>query len=184
MSFARPSRKKEPNRPIRAAFCDRDGTIIEDYPDEAWANVREPIFLPGAISGLRHVSACGYKIIILTNQYLIEEGTITHEQYVSVNSKMLRALEANGVEVAEVFYCPHRRDAQCPCMKPRPGMLQAAIRKYPSIILQDSFFMGDSRCDCDLARSFSIPFFSVGFSDCSAFARIDSLQDLTRFIKA
>ena len=34
---------------LKIAFLDRDGTIIKDYPDEKWREIKEPEFLEGSI---------------------------------------------------------------------------------------------------------------------------------------
>ena len=66
---------------MKVAFLDRDGTIIEDYEDEFWRNVTEPVFINGSIEGLRKIRQKGYEIIIITNQYLIDEKIISIQQY-------------------------------------------------------------------------------------------------------
>lgn len=33
------------NKRIKVAFLDRDGTIIEDYPDEKWCDIKTPMVL-------------------------------------------------------------------------------------------------------------------------------------------
>ena len=66
---------------MKAAFLDRDGTIIRDYPDALWASVSYPAFLPGAIDALKLLRRKGYHIIVVTNQYLIGEGLLSFEQY-------------------------------------------------------------------------------------------------------
>ena len=55
--------------------------------------------------------AQGYEIIIITNQYPIGEGQITQEFYDSFMKKLFSMLREGGVEVKDVFFCPHRRDA-------------------------------------------------------------------------
>ena len=66
---------------MKVAFLDRDGTIIEDYEDEFWRNVTEPVFINGSIEGLKKIRQKGYEIIIITNQYLIDEKIISIQQY-------------------------------------------------------------------------------------------------------
>ena len=55
---------------LKIAFLDRDGTIIKDYPDEKWREIKEPEFLEGSIEGLKRLKEMGYDFIIITNQYL------------------------------------------------------------------------------------------------------------------
>jgi D-glycero-D-manno-heptose 1,7-bisphosphate phosphatase len=147
---------------MKVAFLDRDGTIIRDYPDKEWSNIQKPEFLSGAIDGLKYIQKQGYKIIIITNQYLIDEGFITLEQYHSINTQFLETLSNEGVDVLDVFFCPHDRDSGCNCCKPKPGLIKQALEKHPGIDLKESFLVGDSLCDIQLAEYFDIKCFSIG----------------------
>lgn len=62
---------------MKIAFVDRDGTIIEDYQDDVWSHIDEPVFLDGSLRALKEIIGKGYQIIIITNQYLINDGIIT-----------------------------------------------------------------------------------------------------------
>jgi D-glycero-D-manno-heptose 1,7-bisphosphate phosphatase len=128
---------------MKVAFLDRDGTIIEDYEDHAWSVVEKPIFLPKAIEGLKKIRESGYEIIIITNQYLIGENIITIEQYHKITALMLDELRRHGVEIFDIFFCPHSRNTNCQCRKPKTGMIDAALKKYPTIYLPSSFLAGD-----------------------------------------
>jgi hypothetical protein len=66
---------------MKVAFLDRDGTIVADYPDKMRPSVSEPEFLPGAIDALAAFQGKDYRLIMVTNQYLIGEGLITQAQY-------------------------------------------------------------------------------------------------------
>ena len=144
------------------AFLDRDGTIIVDYPDIQWTRVHEPTFLEGATSALQNIRAKGFEIIIVTNQYLMNEGFITHKQYKTLARKFLSQLATAGVDILDVFYCPHARPEGCACMKPRTGMIEAACQKYPTINLGNSFLVGDSETDIQLANTMGIRAFGIG----------------------
>jgi D-glycero-D-manno-heptose 1,7-bisphosphate phosphatase len=165
---------------MKVAFLDRDGTIVADYPDALWPNVGEPEFLPGAIEALEAFQGKGYQFIIVTNQYLIGEGLITQAQYDAFTAKMLRVLAGRGVRILDVFYCPHRRNSGCVCMKPRPGMIEAALAKYPGIDLTHSFLVGGSPGDIELAERIGFArAFSIGFdSGRSGATRVTSLGDV------
>lgn len=66
---------------MKIAFVDRDGTINKDYPDDDWRFIKEPEFLEGSIEALKEIRKKDYQIIIITNQYLINDGIITLLQY-------------------------------------------------------------------------------------------------------
>ena len=172
---------------MKIAFLDRDGTINKscwtpvdrEGGPEYWNGSEEPELLPGTLEGIRHLIACGYKIIIITNQYPIGEGQVTQAFYDRYMDRLLSLLKEGGAEVLDVFFCPHRRDEGCECCKPRTGMIRQALKKYPQIDMSRSFFAGDSAADEGVARAANLPFYGVR-RDCER--RIESLRDLTFLI--
>ena len=107
---------------MKTAFLDRDGTINRDYPDSQWSGKTVPEMIPGAVEGLRFLQKQGYALIMITNQYVIGEGYITLEEYQNFTDSLIHRLAENGIQLLDIFYCPHRRDAGCGCCKPKPGM--------------------------------------------------------------
>ncbi len=147
---------------MKSVFLDRDGTIIKDYPDDTWAKIKEPEFLPNSIEGLRMMYKSGYRFIIVTNQYLINEGIISEDDYQSINKLMVKRLEKEGVEILDIFHCPHRQMENCDCFKPKTGLIKKAMAKYQSIDLKRTIMIGDSQNDLLLARNVQIPAYIVG----------------------
>ena len=147
---------------LKVAFFDRDGTIIEDYPDREWTYIKKPVFLSDSIDTLRSVKEKGYEIIIITNQYLLNEGFIVMEQYKKITEMMLNELALHGIEVLDIFYCPHKRNEGCACIKPQTGMITDALKKYPNINISESFMVGDSTVDIDLAINMKMKGFGIG----------------------
>jgi D-glycero-D-manno-heptose 1,7-bisphosphate phosphatase len=168
---------------MKVAFLDRDGTIISDYPDELWPHASTPEFLAGAIEALQAFQRKGYQLIIVTNQYLIGEGFISLAQYAAFSGSMLEVLAEQGVQILDIFHCPHRRDHDCARVKPRPGLVQAALAKYPSIDLRQSFLVGDSPSDIELAEAVGLRAFSMGFeSKRDGVTKVTSLSDVVAFV--
>lgn len=146
---------------MKAAFLDRDGTIVQDYPDPMWSQIKTPEFLPKSILALKRIQALQYKIIIVTNQYIINEGIITLNDYFQFQNKMLARLEKEGVFVLETFFCPHTDSDQCECKKPKTGLIEQALKKYPNISLSDSFMVGDTISDALLAQNLNMESFII-----------------------
>ena len=168
---------------MNTAFLDRDGTIVSDYPDEVWSSIHQPELLPGALEGLQAIRGAGFAIIIVTNQYLIEEGFITPEQYEDFNAKMMKMLDEANISILDIFYCPHSRDAGCDCCKPKPGMIHAALEKYPGINLSGSFLAGDSETDIQLADRVGLRSFGIKLDSPSpACTRVESLRDISQYL--
>jgi D-glycero-D-manno-heptose 1,7-bisphosphate phosphatase len=147
---------------LKVAFFDRDGTIIEDYPDHEWTYIKNPVFLPDSIETLKSVKEKGYEIIVITNQYLLNEGFILMEQYKEITEMMLKELALHGIEVLDIFYCPHKRNEGCACIKPQPGMITDALKRYPDINIKESFMVGDSSVDIELAINMNMKGFGIG----------------------
>ena len=162
---------------MRAAFLDRDDTISRDYPDEVWKTVTEPELLPGAAEGMRRLMQMGYTLFIITNQYVIGEGFVTREGYEHFAGRLLEKLAAQGVQVEQVYHCPHRRDENCGCCKPRPGMILQALADYPKIDRSRSFMAGDSWRDRELARGLGLRFFGVGMEETDYGQTVASLRE-------
>ena len=74
---------------MKVCFLDRDGTIINDYPDREWKDKMNPEFLEGSIEGLKILREEEYLFFIVSNQYLINNGIITNEQFQNFNNKVI-----------------------------------------------------------------------------------------------
>ena len=131
---------------MKTAFLDRDGTINRDYPDSQWSGKTVPEMIPGAVEGLRFLQKQGYIIL---------------EEYQNFTDSLIHRLAENGIQLLDIFYCPHRRDAGCGCCKPKPGMIEQALEKYPEMDLTQAILIGDSAGDRILAQSLGIPFYEI-----------------------
>ncbi len=168
---------------MKAAFLDRDGTIVREYPDEQWANIWEPEFLDGAIAGLKIIQSMGYKLFVITNQPLINEGIISQAQYEAFTTKMLESLTDNGISILKIKYCPHARKEGCSCLKPKTGMVDAIRVEHPELVLKECFLAGDRESDIKLAETLGIRSFKIDATvekPCSITVR--SLQDIPAFL--
>lgn len=170
---------------MKIAFLDRDGTIIEDYKDSQWSFIEKPIFVSTAIETLQFLSSRDFKIIIITNQYLIEEGIITMKQFNNINNQIIDILRKNNIEVLDIFFCPHARNTECNCRKPNVGMLLKAIEKYAEVDLSNSFVCGDSDCDVEMGLRMKLKSFGINNKTnflSADYTRINKLSDLMMYI--
>ena len=135
-------------RPL--AFVDRDGTIIVHRhhltdPDDV-------ALLPGASAALRQLRALGLGIIVITNQSVVGRGLIDEAGLGRVHARMLSLLRAEGVEVDDIYHCPHRPEEQCSCRKPGRALVDLAASEWhgdPRL----SFVIGDNRSDVELGQA-------------------------------
>src|SRR2546425_4197028 len=126
-------------------FLDRDGVINENRADyvKSWSEFR---FLPGSREAIAKLTQAGHRIIVCTNQAGIARGTISIETVEEIHRRLIASISDIGGKIEKVYYCPHDRDGDCSCRKPRPGMLLRA-RDELDINLHDAVFIGDSITD-------------------------------------
>ncbi|GIE95229.1 D-glycero-alpha-D-manno-heptose-1,7-bisphosphate 7-phosphatase [Paractinoplanes rishiriensis] len=126
-------------------LCDRDGTIIEDRP----RYVRSPAditFLPGAAGALSRAVQVGFTVVLITNQSAVGRGLLALAEAVRLNEVFVAQLTAAGVPVAGTLLCPHAPDSGCPCRKPAPGMVLAALRRF-ELDEKNTILVGDAKRD-------------------------------------
>jgi len=134
-----------------AVFLDRDGVLNENRSDyvKSWA---EFTFLPGVFTALRRLARTGLAIVVVTNQSAINRGLVSAETVEEIHARMVAEIARRGGRVDAVFCCPHRPDENCPCRKPRPGLLLQAAREL-GLALPRSYLVGDALSDVELALS-------------------------------
>lgn len=140
-----------------AVFLDKDGTIVENVPDNVDAAKLQPT--PGALFAARRLHDAGYRLVIVTNQGGVARGAFS-ERALRVVEARLRALFAlAGAPLAGFYYCPHDPDGcvreyaiECDCRKPRPGLLRRAALEQ-ELDLPRSWFVGDILHDVEAGRA-------------------------------
>ena len=148
---------------LKIAFLDRDGTIIKDYPDEKWREIKEPEFLEGSIEGLKRLKEMGYDFIIITNQYLINDGIISLNDYQQFTGKFLKKLKEENIDILKIYFCPHNEKDHCHCKKPKPGMIEQAKKDF-LIDMNNSIYIRDSQVDYLLAKHFNLTFYGINYN--------------------
>ena len=67
-------------------------------------------------------------------------------------SKMKEVFQQSGINILDVYVCPHHWDDNCYCRKPKPSMLFQASKKH-LLRLDQTLFIGDDPRDCMAAES-------------------------------
>jgi histidinol-phosphate phosphatase family protein len=126
----------------RAAFLDRDGTIMRDAAYVRDPNVVE--LLPGAAAAIRHLNESHVPVIVVTNQSGIARGLMTVAEYGVVRGRLGKLLADEGATITATYMCPHHPDFGhgCDCRKPGLGMYQQAIEEH-GLDATRSAFIGD-----------------------------------------
>lgn len=141
------------DRKIRAAFLDRDNTLVEDPGYNA--DPARITFMPGVIPGLRRLQNCGFTLFIVTNQSGIGRGYYSEDQFKAFQAALHTRFLNEGIEFAADYFCPHKPDENCDCRKPKPGMLLTAIEDW-NIDPARSVMIGDRPKDAMAAMAAGI----------------------------
>jgi len=137
--------------PRRAAFLDRDGVlnaaVVREGKPYPPASAAEVVILPGVAEALCRLKAAGYLIIVVSNQPDVARGTTTREAVEAINARL-----AAELPIDEFRTCYHDAADNCPCRKPKPGMLLAAAREH-DLDLFACFMAGDRWRDVEAGRN-------------------------------
>lgn len=134
--------------PDKAVFLDRDGTLVVD---KGYAHKPSQLeLLPGAVEGLRQMKSC--RFIMVTNQSGIGRGYFSETDMHRFNRELTNILDAQGVPIDHVFFCPHTPEDQCNCRKPAIGLIRQAQNRF-DLDLPASVVIGDKLSDVGLAKN-------------------------------
>lgn len=133
-----------------AVFLDRDGTI---NIDTGYVGAVEDFkFLPGVKYALADLKKKGFITVLISNQSGVGRGYFDAEAVDKVHDFMQAELEAAGVKLDAIYYCPHEPENDCDCRKPNPAMVFAACDKYDIDPLK-SYFVGDKESDVNAGKN-------------------------------
>tara|TARA_B110000008_G_C16896896_1_gene535105 strand:+ start:607 stop:1134 length:528 start_codon:yes stop_codon:yes gene_type:complete len=139
---------------LKIIFLDRDGVINKDIG--YLHQIEHCEFIGGVFQACRYLILLGYQIVIVTNQSGIGRGLFTQKDFQILTNWMINQFENHGIDILDIFHCPHLPDSDCHCRKPKPGMILKAEKKY-NINLKESWMIGDSEKDIIAASLAGIP---------------------------
>ncbi|HEU0051361.1 MAG TPA: HAD-IIIA family hydrolase [Patescibacteria group bacterium] len=155
----------------RAIFLDRDG-VLNDLIDRGenfevhgkkvrWTapfSFEEFRLRPDIIEPLNAFQELGFLRVLVTNQPDMAYGLLPQEEY----DRIMQAIACLPLD--DIFVCPHRRDDDCVCKKPKPGMLFQAAEKW-GIELTESYMIGDRMSDMEAGAAARCQSILIGNSE-------------------
>lgn len=134
----------------KAIFLDRDGVINKDPGLNSYVSkIEDFIINKGVYEALINLQKKGFILIVITNQSGIARGHYSKEDFFKITDFMINDLKNKGIEIKEVYFCPHHPDENCNCRKPKIFFVEEARKKY-NIDLENSWLIGDSETDIEL----------------------------------
>jgi D-glycero-D-manno-heptose 1,7-bisphosphate phosphatase len=140
----------------KAIFLDRDGVINRKGSSYYVFREEEFLFNKGVFEALKYFVSKGFLLIVITNQGGISKKLFTVAQLEKLHKFMINQLKSAGIELTDIYYCPHHPDnEQCRCRKPGTLLFERAIKKY-RIDTAESYMIGDSEIDIQAAEKMGI----------------------------
>lgn len=129
----------------KAIFLDRDGTINRDSKNYIKSLEEFEIF-PFTANGLKILQEIGYELVVITNQSGVNRGFFSEKELDEIHQKLIYEMEKDGINILDIYYCPHLPDENCQCRKPKLKNLHKAVDDY-NLDVENSWFVGDSEKD-------------------------------------
>ena len=137
----------------RAAFLDRDGTLVEDV--HYLARPAQLRLLPGAADAVRALNDAGVLAIVITNQSGIARGYLSEADYLAVERALDAMLRDAGARLDGSHHCPHHPEITGPCACRKPGtLLHERAAAEHGVALASSLYVGDRWRDVAPAARF------------------------------
>ncbi|MFX0001977.1 MAG: D-glycero-alpha-D-manno-heptose-1,7-bisphosphate 7-phosphatase [Candidatus Hodarchaeota archaeon] len=127
----------------KAIILDRDGTLIEDK-NYAY-KVKDFELLEGVIEGLKLLQK-DFLFFIVTNQSGIGRGYYTIQDFQKFNDHLISILKKQEIQILKTYFCPHLREVNCDCRKPKTKFIEDIIRDF-NIDIKRSWMIGDHPSD-------------------------------------
>ena len=134
----------------KAAFIDRDGTLIEEV--NFLSRVEDLQIFPYTAEALKILKDAGFLIIVVTNQSGIGRGIYDEAAMHGIHQAMRSRL---GGLIDGFYFCPHLPCDGCRCRKPGLGMIESASADFP-IELSGSWIIGDKKIDVETGHKAGI----------------------------
>ena len=147
----------------RILFLDRDGTLVEEPPDEQVDRLEKVRLFPGVIPALLRLKDAGYSFAMVTNQDGLGTPSFPLQQFETTQAFILGLFASQGIEFEHVFICPHFKHQNCDCRKPRLG----ALKDFLAITVLDKarcFVIGDRDTDLEFAHNLGVQGLRLGLS--------------------
>ena len=134
------------NKTQKAAFIDRDGTLIEEV--NFLSKLSEMRLFPYSAEAVKLLNDNGFLVIVITNQSGVARGIFDEKTLREIHAKLIKDLADSNAKIDAIYFCPHHPDDNCACRKPKTGMILQAAEDFP-LDLKNSWMIGDKALDVE-----------------------------------
>ena len=137
-------------------IVDRDGIINTKMEKRKYLTSLEMLsYEDGNLEILSKLGKEGYSFIVATNQPGVAIGNVTESFLIDLHQKITNDLRLRGVNILSFYVCKHHWNDLCECRKPKPGMLNQAIKDF-NLTKKCLIFIGDEKTDMQAAIAANI----------------------------
>jgi imidazoleglycerol-phosphate dehydratase/histidinol-phosphatase len=139
----------------KVLFIDRDGTLIEEPPDNQVDTLEKVRLVQDVVPSLIRLRDAGFRFVMVTNQDGLGTDSFPRESFELCQNHVLSIFESQRIEFDPIFVCPHRGEDGCACRKPRTGLLTRFLAET-TLDLGRSAVIGDRGTDLELASNIGV----------------------------
>ncbi len=136
-------------------FIDRDGTLVEEPPDQQVDRLDKVRLVRGVVPALIALKAAGYRFVMVTNQDGLGTDRFPEPAFRLVQDFILELFASQGIDFDAVLICPHLPVDGCDCRKPATRLVTDYLARAP-MDPSRSAVIGDRDTDLELARRLGI----------------------------
>jgi len=137
---------------IKYLLLDRDGVLNKKSDEGQYVtSVDEFARISAAFQLLSHCKTYDIKTFVVTNQQWVARGIMSLQDVHDIHDHMQEELTKQWLRIDGFYVCPHHKDEQCPCRKPKPWLIHQLLSDYPDIQKNECLLIGDSDTDIQAA---------------------------------
>jgi D-glycero-D-manno-heptose 1,7-bisphosphate phosphatase len=137
----------------KTILLDRDGILNEKMPHRTYlSNFRDYVPLVDNLNVLKDLYSENTDFIIITNQPGVATGAVDPDFLDRLHSSLITDMLVMGISVIGIYVCTHHWEENCPCRKPKPGMILQAITDF-ELNPKKIVYVGDEIKDVEAAMN-------------------------------
>lgn len=136
-------------------FIDRDGTLIEEPPDEQIDSLDKFHLVPELIVPLKRLVDAGYELVMVSNQDGLGTPSFPEAHFWPAQNLLLQILKSQGIGFSSVRIDNHFPHQQSETRKPRVGMMLDYLAD-PHWDRARSAVIGDRETDLQFAANLGV----------------------------
>lgn len=142
-------------------FIDRDGTLVEEPPDQQVDALEKVRLVPGVVPALLRLADAGYRLLLVSNQDGRGTPSFPEADFRKTHDFIVGLFASQGIHFDAEFICPHFPGDGCACRKPATGLVTRYLVHNPPD-LDRSFVLGDRDTDLAFAENLGLVGLKVG----------------------